>query len=187
MRYREVAKPLLKLRVGKATRPRQGRYPVPMSSNCSLTSAARFKLGDVRGAAWSGGVTFEAHAGIGGGAAGSDGAGIRAPCGARRGGLRGLHLGRQGELRHQGRVQRDWLRQASLPGRPSAVSADPDHWSWRSQQGLGQLAISTARAEGRSFPNSRTIMSSIFARKTLVFCSLSSITRWYRTYDRISR
>ena len=65
----------------EATGPRQGRYAVPRSSDCSLTSVARFKLGDVRGAAWSGGVAFEGHAGRGGGGAGSGAAGIRASCG----------------------------------------------------------------------------------------------------------
>jgi hypothetical protein len=80
MRYREVTKPSSNSG-WEATRPRQGRYPVPMSSNRSLTSAARFSLGDVRGAAWAAGVTFEGHAGSGGGGGGSGGAGIRAPYG----------------------------------------------------------------------------------------------------------
>jgi len=64
--------------------------------------------------------------------------------------------------------------QASLLGRASAVPVGLAHRSSRSQQG-GELAISAARAEDRSFPNSSAATRITFARKTLISSSLSTM------------
>ena len=63
--------------------------------------------------------------------------------------------------------------QASLPSSASAVPVGVAHRSCRSQQGLGEFAISAARAEGRFFPNSRAAMRATFASQTSASCSLA--------------
>ena len=52
-----------------------------------------------------------------------------------------------------------------MPGRASAVPVGVPHRAGRHQQGLG-VAISAARAGGRSFPNSRAATMAAFANQT---------------------